>query len=176
MTNRPGILKGTLSGVSIAGMLLALGGSGGAMAQEDTSAQTKISGWQAKCSSTSRAEELTCTVEQGIYLAETNQQLAKVVLRVPADASKAEMVVQLPHGLYLPNGLQLQFDDQKAETHQVHTCDQSGCFVLIGSAARMVVAMKGGKSLKLSFKNLTQDEIAVTMPLDGFSETYKKAE
>lgn len=140
------------------------------------SAQTRVSGWQAQCGSQSRSAALTCNVEQAIFLAEGNQQLAKVSVRVPGDTRTPEMVVQLPHGLYLPFGLQLIFDEGGAQTYPIHTCDAKACYVIVETAATSVTSMKKGKLLKLAFKNLNQDEITVSIPLDDFSTSWAKVE
>lgn len=148
----------------------------GASAQEENQAATTVSPWNAQCSAGSRTGELSCKVERGIFLSENRQQLAQVTLHIPADTSKPELVIQLPHGLHLPSGVQLQFDDGAPETHQVHTCDANGCYVAVQKATRMVVSMKGGKNFTIKFKNLTLNEIAVTMPLEGFTAAYKNVE
>jgi invasion protein IalB len=153
-----------------------------ASAQEDTgeaknnSAQTRVSGWQAQCASPSRGAALTCNVEQAIFLAEGNQQLAKVSVRVPGDTRTPEMVVQLPHGLYLPFGVQVIFDEGGALTYPIHTCDAKACYVIVETAAASVTTMKKSKLLKLAFKNLSRDEITVSIPLEGFSDSWKKVE
>lgn len=142
----------------------------------ENSTATRVSGWVAQCASQSRAAVLTCNVERGLYLAESGQQFAKLSVRVPGNTKKPEIVIQLPHGMHLPSGVMLQFDDNKAETQQVHTCDANGCYVLLKDATRMVVSMKGGTNLKLSFKNLTLDAIEAVLPLDGFTAAYASAE
>lgn len=167
-------------------MIVALGlavmGFTGAAAQDKdaaptkSSAATQVSGWAAQCASQSRSGVLNCSVEQGLYLAEGGQQFAKVSIRVAGDTHKPEMVIQLPHGIHLPSGIKLQFDDGTAETQQVHTCDGKGCYVILKDATRTVVSMKGGKALKLSFKNLSLDAIEAVMPLEGFTAAYSKAE
>lgn len=167
---------------AIAGVGLIAASLGGASAQEETSAKTetstvtRVSGWAAQCASQSRSSDLHCSVEQGLFLAESGQQFAKVSIRVPGDTHKPEMVIQLPHGIHLPSGIKIQFDDGTAETQQVQTCDSKGCYLVLKDATRTVVSMKGGKTLKLSFKNLSLDDIEAVMPLDGFSVAYKSAE
>ncbi len=165
--------------VAVSGALftaLLMMAAAGAGAQETTEATTRVSGWKAQCSSASRSGDLKCKIEQGIFLSDTGQQLANVSFHVPGDTSKPELVIQLPHGLHLPSGVQLQFDDSAPESHQVHTCDANGCYVAVQNAARMVVSMKGGNNFTIIFKNLSLNEIKVTMPLDGFTAAYKNAE
>lgn len=117
-----------------------------------------------------------CKAEQQLVLAETNQLFVKVTVSVNGDDKKPSMVVQLPHGLHLPSGIKLQFDDSNAETQQVETCDQNACYILISDAKRVIVSMKGGKNLKLSFKNMGRDDIEAVIPLDGFTDAIKSIE
>ena len=167
---------------AMAGIGLVVAGVAGVSAQEETSAQketsaaTRVSGWAAQCASQSRSSVLHCNVEQGLFLAEGGQQFAKVSIRVPGDTHKPDVIIQLPHGIHLPSGIKIQFDDGTAETQQVQTCDGKGCYVVLKDATRTVVSMKGGKTLRLSFKNLSLDDIEAVMPLDGFTAAYESAE
>lgn len=166
------------------GAVILMAGSTGALAQEGAQeaapaanqTATRVTGWGVQCVSQSRTAPLLCKAEQQLLLAETNQLFVKVTVSVTGDGKKPSMVVQLPHGLHLPSGIKLQFDDSKPETQQVETCDNNACYILISDAKRVIVSMKGGKNLKLSFKNMGRDDIEAVLPLDGFTDAIKSIE
>jgi invasion protein IalB len=169
-------LRGALIALSVFWGSVLVGGSAFAQEESVNSAKTRVSGWVAQCGSAARKEAVSCNVDQSIFLADANQQLAKVSVRVPGDTRKPEMVIQLPHGLYLPSGVDLQFDDKAAAKQVVHTCDGNGCYVILSGASNMVAQMQKGTFMKLTFKNLGRDDITISIPLDGFTAAFKKVE
>lgn len=162
------------------GAVILMAGSAGAIAQEAApdanQTATRVTGWGVQCVSQSRTAPLMCKAEQQLLLAETNRLFVKVTVNIDGDTKKPGMVIQLPHGLHLPSGVKLQFDDNKAETQQVETCDNNACYILISDAKRIIVSMKGGKTLKVSFKNMGRDDIEAVLPLDGFTDAIKSIE
>lgn len=162
------------------GAAILLAGSVGAMAQEASSnatqTATRVTGWGVQCASQNRTSPLSCRAEQQLVLAETNQLFVKFTVSVAGDDKKPSAVIQLPQGLHLPSGVKLQFDDNKAETQQVETCESNACYIVITDAARIIVSMKGGKKLKVSFKNMGRDDIEAVLPLDGFTDAFKAIE
>lgn len=162
------------------GVAILLAGSSAALAQEAdsnaTQTATRVTGWGVQCGSQSRTAPLSCKAEQQLVLAESNQLFVKVTVNVTGDDKKPSMVIQVPQGLHLPSGIKLQFDDNKAETQQVETCEGNACYIVITDAKRIIVSMKGGNKMKLSFKNMSRDDIEAVLPLDGFSDAFKAIE
>jgi invasion protein IalB len=164
-------MKRILGIVSVASFLL----SGmPVLAQEaNPTAQTRVSGWITQCASPGREADLNCNLEQSIFLTQNNQQLAKITLGVSGGTRVPEVLIQLPHGLYLPNGVDIQFDEETATKYNLHTCDANGCYILIEDVESAIKAMKKWKEINLNFQNLARNDIKITMPLDGFSKAFK---
>jgi invasion protein IalB len=161
-----------------AAILLASGPGAFAQAADENASQTatRVTGWGVQCASQNRAAPLACKAEQQMLLAETNQLFIKVTININGETKKPSMIMQLPHGLHLPSGIKIQFDDKKAETQHVETCDGTACYVYVEDAARIVVSMKGANEMKLSFKNMAHADIETSLPLKGFSDAYKAVE
>lgn len=130
------------------------------------------SNWITRCSSQTRAGSLDCTVEQSIVKTDTRQTVALFRVQVPAETRAPIMVIQLPLGLFIPAGLGLQIDDQKASAQPIHTCDAGGCYVTGPLAADLLGQLQAGKTLRLRFQNLSKETIDVSMPLEGFAAAY----
>lgn len=130
------------------------------------------SNWITRCTSQTRAGSLECAVEQSIVKTDTRQTVALFRVQVPAETRAPVMLVQLPLGLFIPAGLSLQIDDQKANTQPIHTCDAGGCYVTGPLAAELLGQLQTGKTLRLRFQNLAKETIDVSMPLDGFASAY----
>ena len=131
-------------------------------------------GWVARCSSVSRSASLECAIEQTAVLTKTGQLIVLINIRVPAETRMPVGIVQLPLGLNLPAGAKLQVDDGKTSDLQIQTCEARGCYANLSVAADMLIAMKSGKQLKVSFQNLAKETITIPMPLADFGAAYDK--
>ena len=131
-------------------------------------------GWVAKCVSESRQSPLECSMEQAVVLTNTGQLVASLLVRVPTDTHQPVMMIQLPIGLFLPAGINLQVDEGKPQPVPVQTCDGKGCYAGMQISAELIGALKSGKRLTLTFQNMAKNNIVVPMALDNFADAYQK--
>lgn len=136
--------------------------------------QASAPGWGARCESTGRGEPLTCQASESAVLTQTGQILVEVGIRVPQDTRTPVALVQIPVGVFLPSGLQLQIDDGTKLDLPLQTCEQRGCFAGTPLTPKILNEMRGGKSLKVRFDNLNKQRLTVTLPLNGFGPAYEK--
>jgi invasion protein IalB len=145
-----------------------------APAPGDAAANPPPPGWLARCGSESRQAALECALEQTVYLSKTGQLIAAVTIRVPADTRQPALAVQVPVGLYLPAGVSLQIDDGKPLALVLQTCDLKGCYAATPVSPEMLAALKAGKTLSITFQNLTKETIRIPLQLTNFAEAYQK--
>jgi invasion protein IalB len=131
-------------------------------------------GWAARCSSASRDGPLECAMEQTAVLTKTGQLIVLVSIRMPSDTRTPVALVQLPLGLNLPSGAKFQVDDGKPIDLQIQTCENRGCYASTPIAPELLAALKSGKQLKVSFRNLAKETITIPMPLADFAAAYDK--
>jgi invasion protein IalB len=131
-------------------------------------------GWNARCTSASRAGPLECAMEQTAVLSKTGQLIVLVNIRVPADTKAPVALVQLPLGLHLPGGAKIQVDDGKATDLQIQTCENRGCYAGSAIAPDLLTALRSGKQLKVSFQNLGKENITIPIPLTDFAAAYDR--
>jgi invasion protein IalB len=131
-------------------------------------------GWSSKCASETRQTPVECSVEQTVVVTNSGQLLASVVIRIPADTRQPVMMVQVPVGLYLPAGLNLQVDDEKPQPLALQTCDLKGCYAGAPVSPEMIKAMKDGKLFKITLQNMAKENISVPLTLANFAEAYQK--
>jgi invasion protein IalB len=131
-------------------------------------------GWNARCTSASRAAPLECAMEQTAVLSKTGQLIVLVNIRVPADTKAPVALVQLPLGLHLPGGAKIQVDDGKAADLQIQTCENRGCYAGSAIAPDLLAALRSGKQLKVSFQNLGKENITIPIPLTDFAAAYDR--
>jgi invasion protein IalB len=131
-------------------------------------------GWAARCTSASREAPLECAIEQTAVLSKTGQLIVLINIRVASDTHLPVATVQLPLGLNLPGGAKFQVDDGKVTDLQIQTCEARGCYAGTTIAPDLLVALRSGKQLKLSFQNLAKENITIPMPLADFAAAYDK--
>lgn len=160
--------------VAVAVLALALSQSSQAAAQNvDPAAQTAPeSNWITNCSSASRQGVPECSVEQSIVKTDTLQIVVLFSVRIPADTRSPVMLIQVPLGLFLPAGVQMQTDEDPPMDLPVQTCDAAGCYVSGPVSADLLAQLRRGKTLRVSFQDLSRTRIDVSMPLARFSAAY----
>ncbi|XSC47250.1 invasion associated locus B family protein [Bradyrhizobium sp. RDT10] len=131
-------------------------------------------GWVARCSSASRGAPLECAIEQSAILTKTGQLIVQINVRVSAETRAPIALVQLPLGLNLPAGAKIQVDDGKLSELQIQTCEARGCYASLQISPDLLVALKSGKQLKVSFQNMAKETITIPMPLADFGAAYEK--
>lgn len=133
-------------------------------------------GWSSKCASETRQTPVECSIEQTVVVTSTGQLLASVVIRVPADTRQPVMMIQVPVGLYLPAGLNMQVDDAKPQPLALQTCDLKGCYAGTPVTPEMIKAMKDGKLFKITLQNMAKENISVPLTLANFAEAYQNVQ
>ena len=128
--------------------------------------------WLVNCASTGTA--VNCVASQKLFLQKTKQLLLGVTIRRPEDSKTGVMMIQLPHGIHIPDGVQLKVDKAKPAQHSVQTCNQQGCYVGFSIDAPLLKQMRSGNIMSVSFKNLNKKEVKIGVPLKGFDKAFDK--
>lgn len=130
--------------------------------------------WTSRCSSEGRKAALLCEIEQSLFITKTGQLVASVNVKLPADTRQPVMMIQLPVGLFLPGGVNLQIDESKPQALVIQTCDLKGCYAATTVSPELLGAMKSGKRLAIVFQNLNKENVNLAFVLSGFAEGYDK--
>lgn len=130
--------------------------------------------WTSRCSSEGRKAALLCEIEQSLFITKTSQLVASVNVKLPPETRQPVMMIQLPVGLFLPGGVNLQIDESKPQALVIQTCDLKGCYAATTVSQELLGAMKGGKRLLVTFQNLNKENVNLAFVLSGFAEGYDK--
>ena len=143
-------------------------------AQEAAPAAAPPAEWSSQCVSVARGGDADCSMEQRLVVQETGQLVIVVSVRVPHAPRTPAMLVQLPLGLFLPAGIQLGIDDRATQNLPVQRCDANGCYAGLRSTPRSLAALKAGKALRLTMRNMAQEPVTFEVPLAGFSAAFER--
>lgn len=174
--------------VLLFGLFLLAGVEGDALAQSpDATAEADAAqgaelisnGWNLNCAPDSSTQKLLCEASQTIAVAAT-QQILLIAFVTPWDQADATdpfvLRFQLPHGLNLPAGVQIQIDEASAPSPVIQTSTQAGVYARIGMTDAMAARLKKGAEMKVSFTAMNGNLLTVPVTLDGFSAIFAKLE
>jgi len=131
--------------------------------------------WRVICLKRGISKKRKCKIVQKVLVKKTKKLLvAAAINRAGPKNEKTVMLLQLPTGLYLPAGVAVQIDKNKAHPIVVQTCDVRGCFTGLSLSDTMIANMKKGNSMTIAFKNLKKQTIAVGLSLSGFTAAFKR--
>ncbi|MCG8561065.1 MAG: invasion associated locus B family protein [Hyphomicrobiales bacterium] len=115
-----------------------------------------------------------CSMVQNIVMAKTKQRLLAVTIRPRAEAGAYALVLSLPHGLYLPAGVQLKVDDKAPVKWMIQTADAKGSYAGGPLGEPLLGALKAGGTLKVSFAAANRKVVSVPVSLSGFTVAFGK--
>ncbi len=130
--------------------------------------------WSARCVTDTSGQTSACHVIQRIKRNKTGALLMSVLVELPVKTLKPELKLNLPLGLYLPAGTTLQVDKTPTKEIQIETCDVKGCYAGIGVDEDMLIALKRGNTMTVTFQNVARQPIAIPVTLVGFTAAFAK--
>lgn len=160
-----------------AGVFCILVGAGATSAQDAKGERVQAAGegvklppWIVTCSNANAAADLACVMQQSLLLASTGQRVATVTIQ-KADAGTVA-ILQLPHGIRLPAGVEVSIDDRPGTRLDIESADESGSYARFVLDDAAIKAMQAGSLFKISATALSGDTLTLELSLGGFSKAY----
>ncbi len=171
-----------LSLALMVGVVLLLGRGQDAGAQDTRSADADTtlvsSSWTVSCrQAPDVGKDLLCEASQTIAVRETGQTLLIAYVTPWEQAGESDPFLlrfQLPHGLDIPAGVQIEIDDRPMESPVIMTSDRVGLFARSALTDALLVALKKGATMTVTFTVLNGRKLSVPVTLDGFSAVFAK--
>jgi len=155
--------------------------SGGpvAVAQDETDESTSLevarqdpSAWSLDCDGENGADGTGCQVSQSVSVRETGQRIVMIVIQKDAEFNGTHMLLALPHRIYLPSGVDLSVDANRARRVAFETCDERACYAAAQIDEAFIAELRSGTELEVVFHNLANKPVTVPKPLTGFAAMY----
>lgn len=145
--------------------------------QENSAAgqpQVSVRPWHVNCSDAESDTGAACQMSRAMVLEDKKTLLLRFTINLFASSPNPSFLLQLPHGIYLPDGVNLTIDDLAPRHEIVQTCDPAGCYVGLGADRAYLTALRNGTILKVSYQNIGRNTVVINFPLDDFSTAYAK--
>ena len=129
--------------------------------------------WIVNC--TDPGGKRTCTMMQNLVTKQNDvqQRLLTVIIQRSGENNE-EMLLALPHGLFLPAGVQLAIDQGQPSKLVIQTSDANGAYAGTALSAELLLSMKKGQTLKLTVQTAQKKDVTVPVTLSGFSKAYQE--
>ncbi len=155
--------------LAISSMAMATAASTPARAQAKNA---DASSWVKNCRKTKEGTD--CITAVNIIVTKPNKQRLAGVAVLSREKAKTDIVlIVLPLGSQLQSGYTLKIDKNEPIKGNFSVCLRDGCHSQIEKSAELIKEMKKGKELNLIFINYKRQKINVSVPLGGFTKTYK---
>jgi invasion protein IalB len=142
------------------------------------SPQISISGWSLQCSSPGGGK-LFCQLLDQVSVRSNGAVLAAISVHQPTGSKTPTMLLQVPVGIAVDEGVHVSVAAGTEQTLPVVTCNRNGCFAQAPIGAALLAAMRAGKApLRVVYSVLDSNggkqAITITLSLDGFSTVYDR--
>ena len=128
--------------------------------------------WTVNCAG--EGSDKACTMIQNLV---TDQQQRLLTILLQADQKGGPtLLFVLPHGLFLPAGVQVQIDGGSQQKLVIQTADQNGSYAGLPVTPALLDTLRKGSELKVTFLSAQQKGITVPVTLSGFSKSYESYE
>lgn len=155
----------------------AQGAAGNAGQGAANSAQLISTNWALGCNPVGKDKKLRCEASKRVALA-SNRQVLLAVAIAPDLGTKGPpsyvMRLQLPHGIDLPKGVQLQIDKKNQRAPTIRTSSQAGVFARSNLTGPILDAVLKGKIMTVGFTGINGAKLSVPVALDGLAAVFDK--
>jgi len=137
-------------------------------------ADTVLQPWTVNCTSQGDAAVLTCAMTQVLLAKQTGQRVVGASVFRPKPDAAAVMRVSLPHGVLLPEGVDVGIDDAAPTKHVISIADQNGSYAQFELGGSMIGELQGGTALSIGVSAADGKRIVFKLSLKGFGAAFAK--
>lgn len=133
--------------------------------------------WALRCipnEETEASSKEKCFIFQRLFINNNDsKQLIMQINVLKLDEGLPVAVLNLPLGIYLPDGVKMDFDIGEPVTLQVERCVKGGCRARIEMDAQMRTAFRRSYNARVAFKSDNDNEVVLEVSLKGFNQAIK---
>ena len=151
---------------------LAMTANGQAQSNQQTS--EVIKDWTLKCATPQGAPAEQCILVQDRLDPENQQPIMQVAVGFWGPERHRGLVITLPLGVTLPQGIELKVDDTVISKAPYVTCTPNGCQAHMPLDDALLQSMKSGQQGKVVFANARGQAVPVAFSLSGFTAGFAR--
>jgi invasion protein IalB len=170
-----GLLSRFCTGLLLMGVLAAIALAAASQEAVDPAKKADQHGaWASRCTSSARGQPAECALEQRAIARETGRVIGIITIRLPSQTRKPVTMIQLPVGLFLPAGVDVDVDGDMSQNFPFQTCNANACFVGFPLSDQLLKRMHNGGKFNVTFQYLNKKPVTLPMSLEGFTDAYAR--
>jgi invasion protein IalB len=130
--------------------------------------------WTVNCTSQGTNADLVCTMTQVLVQSDTNQRLVGASIFRPDASGAATLRLNLPHGIVLPDGVDVWVDDKPPTKVVIGMADQNGSYADLQLDGPTLQTLQAGNVLHLGVTTVAKERIEFQLSLRGFTAAFAK--
>jgi invasion protein IalB len=141
---------------------------------EPTQTTANYGDWITRCETAKRGDDVSkfCEIAQTIAGGNSQGKIAQIVVGRAQGEKTDRIVVELPAGIWLPDGVLLKISDKDFTTLTFKRCVQS-CFASAALTDAQRETLFSATAVSFVFKDATQKPVALPMSTKGIRDAYK---
>jgi len=127
--------------------------------------------WRAKCVSPDekKPQQTNCHVFQDLLQKESGKRVLHVAIGHLSDKQPLAMIITLPLGIALPQGISMRIDEKDNKQIPLQACFTNGCQAAFELESSWLKKLKAGKNAEVIFYNLRNQAISIPVSLKGIT-------
>ena len=90
------------------------------------------------------------------------------------DTKKPNLLLRVPLGIRLPQGIIVQFGEERGKALPFQSCNMSGCVAEYAITKAEIASLQKGANLRLSVRTVRDNPLNFNLPAAGFAAAYAK--
>ncbi|MES9903853.1 MAG: invasion associated locus B family protein [Sedimenticola sp.] len=129
----------------------------------------KFKDWSKQCEVLPGLDQEVCYIFQNITVKKTGQVIMSINIHYPQNQKEPAMVVTLPLGVALVPGISVQVDEGESLNIPYNICINNGCRAGFSVEEPILVLLKKGNRLNISFATIQGKGTKLSTSLSGFT-------
>ncbi|MDN5937562.1 MAG: invasion associated locus B family protein [Salinisphaera sp.] len=151
-------------------MVVGLLAAGAALALEtgDT-----FGSWAVRCSTAQGSPSSRCHLFQNLIQKQAKKRVLRISVGYGQESGKPLIILDLPLGIWLPSGAQLQIDNHEPQRMPIQRCTLGGCRASANLDMDMIRRLQKGEQLTVTVYSGERQKVVLPVPLDGFGAGFR---
>lgn len=131
--------------------------------------------WQVNCGNNPQGE-FQCVMNQSVLVAKTGQRVISAQIVKDVSTQQVRLILNLPHGISLPDGVDIWVDDEDRSNVTIARADQNGSYATKILKSEEIDQLKNGAIFRVAVKSAadTKQPIVFQLSLLGFTAAFGK--
>lgn len=128
--------------------------------------------WAVQCEAPEGSPHSRCHIYQNLIQKEIGKRVLRISVGYSQQTGESLIILDLPLGIWLPEGVQLQIDDHEPKRMPIQICLPGGCRASATLDAAMIERLREGAQLAVTVYSADREPVTIPVELAGFGPAF----